>query len=60
MLKYLRFTSGAVFESYPNILAVQISDVVVDAILRVDPESLIALETMVKTGMAIKSHSKGS
>jgi len=47
------FTSESVSEGRPDELADQISDVVVDGMLRDDPESRIAVETMVKTGMAI-------
>jgi len=52
-------TLESVSEGHPDKLADQISDVVVDAILREDPESRIALKTMVKVGIAIKSHCKG-
>ena len=50
---YSVFTSESVSEGHPDKLADQISDAVVDAMLRDDPESHIAVETMVKTGMAI-------
>jgi S-adenosylmethionine synthetase len=53
MSKYSVFTSESVSEGHPDKLTDQISDAVVDAILRDDPESRITLETMVKTGMAI-------
>jgi S-adenosylmethionine synthetase len=53
MSNYSAFTSESVSEGHPDKLADQISDAVVDAMLREDPESRIALETMVKTGMAI-------
>lgn len=47
------FTLESVSEGHPDKLAVQISDAIVDAMLKDDSESRIALETMVKTGMAI-------
>ena len=53
MPNYSVFTSESVSEGHPDKLADQISDAVVDAMLREDPESRIAVETMVKTGMAI-------
>ena len=53
MSNYSLFTSESVSEGHPDKLADQISDAVVDAMLKDDPESRIALETMVKTGMAI-------
>jgi len=53
MSNYSVFTSESVSEGHPDKVADQISDAVVDAMLRGDPESRIAVETMVKTGMAI-------
>ncbi len=53
MSDYSIFTSESVSEGHPDKLADQISDAVVDAMLKDDPESRIAVETMVKTGMAI-------
>jgi len=53
MSKYSVFTSESVSEGHPDKLADQISDAVVDAMLSDDQESRIAVETMVKTGMAI-------
>ena len=53
MFNYSVFTSESVSEGHPDKLADQISDAVVDAMLKDDPESRIAVETMVKTGMAI-------
>ena len=50
--KYL-FTSESVSEGHPDKMADQISDAVLDSILKDDPESRVAVETMVKTGMAI-------
>ena len=53
MSEYKIFTSESVSEGHPDKLADQISDAIVDAMLRDDPESRIAVETMVKTGMVI-------
>ena len=50
--KYL-FTSESVSMGHPDKLADQISDGVLDALLRQDPYSRVACETMVTTGMAI-------
>ena len=47
------FTWESVSEGHPYKLADQISDAVVDSILRDDPESHIAAETVVKSGIAI-------
>ncbi len=47
------FTSESVSEGHPDKLADQISDSIVDALLEQDPNSRIACETMVKTGMVI-------
>lgn len=53
MSNYSVFTSESVSEGHPDKLADQISDAIVDAMLKDDPESRIDVETMVKTGMAI-------
>ncbi len=47
------FTSESVTEGHPDKLADQISDAVLDAMLRDDPQSRVACETLVTTGMAI-------
>jgi S-adenosylmethionine synthetase len=47
------FTSESVSEGHPDKMADQISDAVLDAILADDPTAKVAVETMVKTGMAI-------
>jgi len=47
------FTSESVTEGHPDKVADQISDGVLDAILAQDPESRVACETMVTTGVAI-------
>ena len=53
MQNYNLFTSESVSEGHPAKMADQISDAVLDRILKDDPESRVAVETMVKTGMAI-------
>lgn len=50
--KYL-FTSESVTEGHPDKVADQISDAVLDALLTQDPDSHVACETLVTTGMAI-------
>ena len=49
----LLFTSESVTEGHPDKIADQISDAVLDAMLRDDPMSRVACETLVTTGMAI-------
>ena len=53
MSTYNVFTSESVSEGHPDKMADQISDAVLDAIIADDPHSRVAVETMVKTGMAI-------
>ncbi|WP_210398122.1 methionine adenosyltransferase [Motiliproteus sediminis] len=53
MSAYSLFTSESVSEGHPDKMADQISDAILDAILTDDPNSRVAVETMVKTGMAI-------
>jgi len=52
MAEYL-FTSESVSEGHPDKICDQISDAILDACLRDDPQSRVAVETMVKTGMAV-------
>ena len=47
------FTSESVSEGHPDKVADQISDVVLDAILKDDPRGRVACETLVKTGVVI-------
>ena len=47
------FTSESVSEGHPDKIADQVSDAVLDAILKQDRNARVAVETMVKTGMAI-------
>ncbi|MEH6548669.1 MAG: methionine adenosyltransferase [Pseudomonadales bacterium] len=53
MSEYALFTSESVSEGHPDKMADQISDAVLDAIIKDDPNARVAVETMVKTGMAI-------
>jgi len=53
MSEYSVFTSESVSEGHPDKMADQISDAVLDAILKDDPNARVAVETLVKTGMAI-------
>jgi S-adenosylmethionine synthetase len=53
MSEYTVFTSESVSEGHPDKMADQISDAVLDAILTGDPDARVAVETMVKTGMAM-------
>ena len=50
--KYL-FTSESVSMGHPDKLADQISDGILDALLKQDPASRVACETMVTTGIAV-------
>ncbi|MBI5233856.1 MAG: methionine adenosyltransferase [Deltaproteobacteria bacterium] len=47
------FTSESVTEGHPDKVADQISDAVLDALLKEDPKSRCACETLVTTGVAI-------
>ena len=47
------FTSESVSEGHPDKIADQISDALLDEFLRWDPESKVACETFVTTGLAI-------
>lgn len=49
------FTSESVTMGHPDKVADQISDAVLDAILAQDPNSRVACETLVSTGMAVVS-----
>ena len=50
--KYL-FTSESVSEGHPDKLCDQVSDAVLDACLKEDPESRVACETFTTTGMVL-------
>ena len=49
------FTSESVSEGHPDKVADQISDAVLDAMLKEDPSSRVACETLVTTGLALVS-----
>lgn len=49
------FTSESVSEGHPDKVADQISDAILDAFLAQDPESKVACETLVTTGLVVVS-----
>ena len=49
------FTSESVTEGHPDKMADQISDGVLDAVMRDDPEGRVACETLVNTGLVVVS-----
>ena len=49
------FTSESVTEGHPDKIADQISDGVLDAVLRDDPNGRVACETLVNTGLVVVS-----
>ncbi|HKL18780.1 MAG TPA: methionine adenosyltransferase [Halalkalibaculum sp.] len=53
-MKHL-FTSESVSEGHPDKIADQISDAILDAMLSEDPDSRVAVETLVTTGLAVIS-----
>ncbi|MDX1592547.1 MAG: methionine adenosyltransferase [Balneolaceae bacterium] len=53
-MKHL-FTSESVSEGHPDKISDQISDAILDAMLKDDPESRVAVETLVTTGLAVVS-----
>jgi S-adenosylmethionine synthetase len=53
MPKDYLFTSESVTEGHPDKIADQISDGVLDAIIAQDPQARVAVETLVKTGLAV-------
>lgn len=53
-MSYL-FTSESVSEGHPDKVADQISDALLDEFLRRDPDSKVALETLVTTGLVVLS-----
>ena len=50
--KYL-FTSESVTEGHPDKIADQISDAILDQVLKADPTSRVAIETLVTTGLVV-------
>ncbi|MCZ6710263.1 MAG: methionine adenosyltransferase [Gammaproteobacteria bacterium] len=53
MSDYRIFTSESVSEGHPDKVADQISDAVLDAMLAQDPDSRVACETLIKTGIVV-------
>jgi len=53
MSQYSIFTSESVSEGHPDKMADQISDAILDAIIADDPNARVAVETLVKTGVAV-------
>jgi S-adenosylmethionine synthetase len=53
MLKDYVFTSESVNEGHPDKVCDQISDAIVDALLAQDPDSRIACEALIKTGIVV-------
>ena len=47
------FTSESVTEGHPDKVADQISDAILDTLIEQDPNSRVACETLVTTGMAV-------
>ena len=47
------FTSESVTEGHPDKVADQISDSVLDAVLRDDPTGRVACETLITTGLVV-------
>ena len=52
-LKNFLFTSESVTEGHPDKIADQISDAVLDEVMRQDPMGRVACETLVTTGLAV-------
>lgn len=53
MKEYSVFTSESVSEGHPDKMADQISDAILDTILKQDPYARVACETLVKTGAVV-------
>ena len=53
MQNHYLFTSESVTEGHPDKMADQISDSVLDAILKEDPHSRVACETLITTGLIV-------
>lgn len=52
-MSHFLFTSESVSIGHPDKIADQISDAILDACLEVDPDSKVACETMVSTGLVV-------
>ncbi len=55
MSKSFLFTSESVSEGHPDKVADQVSDSILDAMLRGDPDSRVACETLINTGVVVVS-----
>ena len=53
MSTYNLFTSESVSEGHPDKMADQISDAVLDAHLKQDPNARVAFATLIKTGLVV-------
>ena len=53
MLKDYLFSSESVNEGHPDKVCDQVSDAILDELLRQDPESRVACETLIKTGLLV-------
>ena len=53
MSDYQVFTSESVSEGHPDKVADQVSDAILDAMLAQDPDSRVACETLIKTGIVV-------
>ena len=53
MSSYALFTSESVSEGHPDKVSDQVSDAILDLYLTKDPNARVAVETLVKTGMAV-------
>ncbi|MBU2514030.1 methionine adenosyltransferase [bacterium] len=53
MTKEFIFTSESVTEGHPDKMADQISDAILDAMIKDDPDSRVACETLITTGMVV-------
>ena len=53
MSSYALFTSESVSEGHPDKVSDQVSDAILDLYLEKDPNARVAVETLVKTGMAV-------
>jgi S-adenosylmethionine synthetase len=53
MKSYSVFTSESVSEGHPDKVSDQVSDAILDLYLSQDPSARVAVETLVKTGMAV-------
>src|SRR5271155_4914796 len=52
-LRNFLFTSESVTEGHPDKIADQISDAVLDEVMKQDPKGRVACETLVTTGLAV-------